>query len=313
MKHLVLVLAAGILVTASPLHAQTSPSFSEGIKAIEAKDYAKARTLLFKALDESANKEETWYALGFVGQYTEDFRLMIDAGKKVAELNPQRRDGWYFMATGYFQSGIMDSVAVPARKLIEIDRDVAERANLIKILQIMGQDEKGRADSTFSTPDKAISITLPASWSTKHVDDDKVKQWFISLEPVVADTDLFTTGATIRWVRRLGASFPTVKGVTDPKALITFWRGYEAGQLGSFKIFRRERIDSGSISIGTWSGEMITEKLQLFENSYELTKFDIVMAREDEIMTIVLECPSQYWSVYRKRFEQALKSVRVQG
>lgn len=311
MKHVLLLIGLLIMGTIRPLTAQTSQSYIDGIKAIDAKDYVTAKTLLMKALDESANKEETWYALGFVGQYTDDFRLMIDAGKKVAELNPQRRDGWYFMATGYFQSGAMDSVAMPARKLIEIDREVAERSNLIKILEILGQDDRGRRDSVFSTPDAAISITLPASWSTKHVDDDKIKQWFVTLEPVVADTDLFSTGATIRWVRRLGATFPTMKGVTDTKALITFWRGYEAGQLGSFKIFRRERIDSTSLTIGAWKGEMITEKMQVFETSYELTKFDVLLAREDEILTIVLECPSQYWSVYRKRFEQALKSMKA--
>jgi tetratricopeptide (TPR) repeat protein len=311
MKHVLLLIGLLVVGTIRPLTAQTSQSYIDGIKAIDAKDYTTAKTLLLKALDESANKEETWYALGFVGQYTADFRLMIEAGKKVAELNPQRRDGWYFMATGYFQSGVMDSVAMPARKLIEIDREIAERSNLIKILEILGQDDKGRRDSVFSTPDAAISITLPASWSTKHVDDDKVKQWFISLEPVVADTDLFSTGATIRWVRRLGTTFPAMKGVDDMKALLTFWRGFEAGQMGGMKIFRREQIDSVAFRIGDWAGELLTIKMQLFENSYELTKFDIALARKDEILTIVLECPSQYWPVYRKRFEQALKSMRT--
>lgn len=311
MKHVLLLIGLVVVGAIRPLTAQTSQSYIDGIKAIDAKDYATAKTLLMKALDESANKEETWYALGFVGQYTEDFRLMIEAGKKVAELNPQRRDGWYFMATGYFQSGVMDSVAMPARKLVEIDRDVAERSNLIKILEILGQDDKGRRDSVFSTPDAAISITLPASWSTKHIDDDKTKNWFISLEPVVADTDLFSTGATIRWVRRLGATFPMMKGVEDTKALVTFWRGYEAGQMGGFKMHYREQIDSAAFSIGEWTGELLTIKMQMLENSYELTKFDIALARKDEILTIILECPSQYWPVYRKRFEQALKSMRT--
>ena len=54
--------------------AQTSQSYLEGIKALEAKDHVKARPLLMKALQEGANKEETWYALGFVGQYHSTLR-----------------------------------------------------------------------------------------------------------------------------------------------------------------------------------------------------------------------------------------------
>ena len=299
-----------VLTIPTLLAAQTSPSYTAGIKAIEDKDYVTARTMLFKALDESANKEETWYALGFVGQYTNDFALMVQAGTMVSTLNPQRKDGWYFQAIGYFQKGVMDSVAMPARKLIEIDRDVAEKSNLLKILEVMSQDDKGRNDSVFSTPDKSVSITLPASWSTKHSDDDKTLNWFVTLEPVVADTDLFSTGASIRWVRRMAGTFP-LKSKTDIPYLIGFWRGYMAGQMAGIKIYNREQLDSASITIGAWQGEVITERLQLFEESYELIKFDIVLAREDEIFTIVLECPSQYWPVYRKRFEQALRTMKL--
>lgn len=310
MKSQILLLAVLMLFVGTPVWAQTSESYTKGIQAIEAKDYATARTMLFKALDESANKEETWYALGFVGQYTNDFALMIQAGKMVATLNPQRKDGWYLQAIGYFQGGMMDSVAMPARKLIEIDRDIAEKSNLIKILQVLSQDEKGRNDSVFSTPGASVSITLPASWSTKHIDDDKTLNWFVTLEPVVADTDMFSTGASIRWVRRMAGTFP-LKSKTDIPYLIGFWRGYMAGQMAGVKIYSREQLDSSSITLGAWQGEVITERMQMFEESYELIKFDVVLAREDEIFTIVLECPSQYWPVYRPRFEAALRSIKL--
>jgi tetratricopeptide (TPR) repeat protein len=289
--------------------AQTSQSYLEGIKALEAKDHVKARPLLMKALEEGANKEETWYALGFVGQYAQDFRLMIDAGKKVAELNPQRRDGWYLMSTGFFQSGIMDSVAIPARKLVEVDRDLAERSNMIRILKSLGQDEAGRRDSVFSSPDGALRISLPSSWSVKHIDDGKAKQMFISLEPVVADTDMFSTGTTIRWIRPIGEMFPSLKGASDRAALITFWRGYEAGMMGGFKPHSRKVQDTSAITIGDWSGEMTTQQLQLYAEAYELTKFDAILARKDEILTVTLECPSKYWPVYRQRFEKALRGM----
>ncbi|MBU3700054.1 MAG: hypothetical protein FGM33_08610 [Candidatus Kapabacteria bacterium] len=310
MRHHFTFWLAWIAVTAA-LMAQTSQNYTDGIKALEAKDHVKARPLLMKALEEGANKEETWYALGFVGQYAQDFRLMIDAGKKVAELNPQRRDGWYLMSTGYFQSGIMDSVAMPARKLLEVDRDLAERSNMVRILKSLGQDDAGRRDSVFSPPDGVLSISLPSSWSVKHVDDGKAKQMFISLEPVVADTDMFSTGATIRWIRPVGEMFPSMKGATDRAALITFWRGYEAGMMGGFKPHSRQVQDTSAITIGEWSGEMTTQRLQLYAESYELTKFDAILARKDEILTVTLECPSKYWPVYRQRFEKALRDMKA--
>jgi hypothetical protein len=238
---------------------------------------------------------------------------MIDAGKKVAELNPQRRDGWYLMSTGYFQSGLIDSVVMPARKLIEVDRDLAERSNMIRILKSLGQDDVGRRDSLFSSPDNAFSISLPATWSVKHVDDGKVKQMFISLEPVVADTDMFSTGATIRWIRRAGDIFPSVQPTIDRDELIPLWRGYEAGMMGGFKPHYRQVEDTSAITLGDWAGQVTTQRLQLYAEVFELTKFDAILVRRDGILTVTLECPSKYWPVYRQRFAQTLQSMKLPG
>lgn len=291
-----------------------TPSYKAGMKAIEQKKYPQAKELLFKALEEGASKEETWYALAFAGQAMGDYQLATDAGKNLSELAPTRGEGWYFQCIGYYKRGVMDSVVPVAKKLMSVNTELAQRANIPKILAMLSQDSVGERDSIFKTPgiksDSTIAITLPASWSSKHMDDGKTMNWFISLEPVVSDNDLFARGVTVRWIRRLSKTFP-LDNNTDAEFLLGFWEAYtERLQSESKPVFKQSKGTS-DITSGVWKGVVKTTELQAYVNSPRLTMFEVILARTDEILTIHLECPTDNWPVYEQRFRKALKGMEL--
>jgi tetratricopeptide (TPR) repeat protein len=296
-----------LLLITHELSAQALSSYDQAVAAIEAQDFAKAKTLLFKALSEGADKGETWYALGYVAQHTADFDLMVKAGREISKFAPDKSDGWYMMAIGHYQRGTVDSAVAPIRELMRVDRPLADSSNLSNLLEVMSQDVKGARDSVYATPGGKVKLTLPASWSTKHVDDEKTMNWFISLEPIQSDSDMYSTGVSVRWIRWMSASFPKLTDEKNTSTIVKFWRDFE--KLQQIDPYKRTVLDSSAITIGAWKGEMLTIRMQLFEQSYELMKIDIALARKDEVLTIVMECPARYWPVYVERFKRALKTA----
>jgi len=307
-----IALATIILVSVvSPLTAQTTASYQQGMQAIENENYAAARGLLIKALDEGADPEMTWYALGFVAQSMADFDLMVQAGKHLTKLQPSRSDGWYMMSVGYYQKGAMDSLVMPTQRLMILDPKLARESKLDKLLKRLSQDEAGVKDSVFTSDDRFMKVALPASWHARTEDQGKTKNWFVTLEEITQEEDLFTVGATFRWTRDLVNTIPELKGNTGVTFMVDFWREYIKELGGGKEPFEYAVLDSASFRIGKWKGDRMIVRMKSYEGAYELIKYDIVLTFAGNIFTIIMECPSDLWPVYRTRFDKAIESIKL--
>jgi len=295
-------------VTAQILHPPAS-SYDRGVDAIQRNDFTTARIELTRAVKDSVTNVEAWHALGFVGFKLRDYELIGNAGRHISDLEPSRYEGWYFQTIGYYDRKIMDSLAITARTLMEISPEKAREANIDKVLQGLSQDSVGLRDSIFSTPDNTVRITLPASWSTKFIDDGKTLNWFVSLERVRSDTDMFSTGVTIHWIRRISESFK-LDGNTDAPFLVGFWETYNENRPGVVRPFYRKRLDTTRFQRGDeWWGTIIMEELQLTADSHRLRKYGAIVARKNELFLCTMECPIENWPLYEQRFKKAFESI----
>lgn len=307
---------AMIIVAVPSLQAQSQGDvrlptpFSQAVAAIEQEDYPRARTLLHDVVRDDSTNAEAWYAMGYVGQMLKDDAMLLDASKRFATLSPERIEGWMWQVIVYNNRRQFDSIATPAMKVLAIDPEQAKAANLLPLLAALSLDDVGRRDSTFVLPSSGPIIQLPASWSLRSESTKHSLDWFISLEPVQSATDVFTTGVSAHWYKNISKALP-IGNNTDAEFLIGFWRGYVAAMKKDLKPYYKQRIDSTDIQIGDWKGEMITEDLQLDERTYRLRKFDIVLARQDEVVSLILECPIDYWTAYERRFRQAIRTIRL--
>ncbi len=267
--------------------------------------YVEAKALLEKCIVEGADNTETWHALGFVGQGLSDYALMERAGRRLALLDPNRVEGWYFQSISFARMKHYDSLVPVAKKMIQIDPKSGLRTKVDAILTSLSQDPLGSLDSTFCTPDSAVQLTLPRSWTAQITDDGKFLNWYVSLDLKHEDEDQFLSGVTIQWIRGLSSSFP-FDANTDADVMIDYWKSYLEGQQTDRTVFFQERIDSTPFQIGQWRGERITTDLQVSDKSYRLRKHDIVLARPDEVLTLTFETPSDACPVYRARFKSKI-------
>ncbi|MBN9399766.1 MAG: hypothetical protein J0I17_06265 ['Candidatus Kapabacteria' thiocyanatum] len=306
---LIVFLLSGITYITAQVLQNPESSYNRGIEAIRRNDFATARTELTKAVKDSATNAQAWHALAFVGMETRDYGLIGNAGKHISALEPARYEGWYFLALEYYERKVMDSLAIMARKVMAISPEKAREANLVDILQGLSQDSIGLRDSVFSTPDGTVRISLPASWSTRLIDDGKTLNWFISLEPVKTETDMFSTGVSIHWIRKVSESFK-LDGQTDAPFLVGFWAGYSENMPNTIHPFYRKQLDTIAIERGEeWWGRIVMEDRQLTADSHKLRKYGAIIARKDELFLCSMECPMENWPLYEDRFKKAFESI----
>lgn len=307
------VLAVGV---ASSSHAQQPAAarpteVDSAIVAFNAKDYAKAKEWAQKAVRVNDQTREGWEILGFAAQSLDDAPTMIAAGEKLSRLVPGERNGWYLLSIAYFKQSRFDKAVGPMKQLCAVDPSTCKTSGIEKILHALSQDSLGVLDSTFSYKDGTISTTLPRSWNTLSRDDGKTLNWFVTLEPMQSDSDVFSVGGSFRWVREITSSFLIEEKNNNAPFLVSFWDQFIEAQMKGFTPHMRKLVDSSAITIGGWSGMRRTIDFQFRENTPVQRRIEAILARKGEVFTYTFECTGTNWAVYEPRFKKAMASLKL--
>lgn len=298
-----------LLVLASPLIAQNSSNLDSARKALMERDYGKGRRLLEEALSAGANGVELWLMMSAAAHGLRDYRLMVTAGDNLSRLEPSSYVGWLYLTLGYHGLDRLDSLIEPAQRFCALNQGECHRAGIDQLLESLSQDSVGRQDSLFSTENGSLKVFLPKSWTTRVEDDGKVFNWFVSHQPITKATDIFTEGMTVRWVRRLSSLFPELSNKkADTRFLVSFWDAYVNEAIVKEKPFFRESTPERMVKIGEWSGFVRVVTKQVLKDSYRLIMFDVILAREDEVLSMIIECPEFVWPAYSNRYIRAVES-----
>lgn len=314
MKSPLLLLLMMLASAAAQAQQTTSIRPSEidsAIVAYNAKDYSKAKEWALKATKINGNLREAWEVLGFSAQSLNDYPTVVSAGSRLAQIVPNERNGWYLQFIGYYRQERLDLALLPMRELCKIDPATCASSNIGLILKQISQDSLGALDSTFKTPDGSVKTTLPKSWHSTVRDDGKTMNWFVTLESIKSDSDAFSVGATMRWVRAMTGSFVIEEKNNNAPFLVDFWDQFIAAQMKGFTPHRRVLIDSLPVSSGAWSGFVRTLDFQ-FKPEYPVQRrIEAILARKDEVFTYTFECDFPRWSVYEPRFRKAIASMTL--
>lgn len=281
------------------------------IVAFNAKNYSKAKEWALKAVRVNDQTREGWEILGFAAQSLDDAPTMILAGEKLSKLVPAERNGWYLLSIGFFKQGRFDKAAGPMQRLCAVDPSTCKTSGIEQILHALSQDSLGILDSTFTAADGTISVELPKSWSTLARDDGKTLNWFVTLEPMESDSDVFSVGGTFRWVRDITSSFLIEEKNNNPKFLVGFWDQFIEAQLKGFTPHMRKVVDSSTVTVNGWSGMRRTIDFQFRENTPVQRRAEAILARKGEVFTYTFECTGTNWSIYEPRFKRAITSLKL--
>ncbi|MBU3678212.1 MAG: hypothetical protein FGM32_01220 [Candidatus Kapabacteria bacterium] len=281
------------------------------IVAFNAKDYAKAKEWAQKAVRVNDQAREGWEILGFAAQSLDDAPTMIAAGEKLSKLVPGERNGWYLLSIAYFKQSRFDKAVEPMKQLCVVDPSTCKTSGIEKILYALSQDSLGVLDSTFSCLDGKISITLPRTWNSFVRDDGKTLNWFVTLEPMQSDSDVFSVGGSFRWVREITSSFLIEEKNNNATFLVSFWDQFIEAQMKGFTPHMRKIVDSSAITVNGWSGMRRTIDFQFRENTPVQRRTEAILARKGEVFTYTFECTGTNWAVYEPRFKKAISSLQL--
>ena len=158
----------------------------------------------------------------------------------------------------------------------------------------------------FKDEKKKIIIELPKTWYLKTLDDGKTVQMFISKELLLKTTDDFSTGVTITKIRRMSKSYTQISCDED---IVNVWLAamIEAEK----KYFKVEVVRTGGYASGNYSGKIREIKFQPDENMAIVHVYQLIVAHNDNLVSITFESPEKKWDIYNKAFKHGLMSLLI--
>ncbi len=192
----------------------------------------------------------------------------------------------------------------------KLDSFVSEKVDFI--LYTLGHRNPKAALKTFRDKKGILSIDLPKEWHIKTTDDDKVMQMFISAEKVEKESDMFTLGCTVTFIRRISKTVPGLEG-KDPEFVAGVWEAfYDKGALGVRgydNYFYHKELSNDAVTVKDRTLHQRIMDLQLSKDSYRLKSCVITTSFDDNICTIVYEAPAKEFDAFLPLFKRSIASL----
>jgi hypothetical protein len=308
---LVLVLTAFLTF---PILAQQNgssrlPETDSAIVSFNLKYYEDAKDWALKATAKDPGAWEAWEVLGFSAQSLSDTNNMLLAGERLSQLLPEERTGWYLLLSCHYNQKRLDLAVVPMRKFCEVDPSGCTSSGIDQILASLSQDSLGLLDSVFRQQLGPIEVRLPKTWHSLARDDKSTLNWFVTLEGIESDSDAYSVGGAIRWVRNASSRFQIEDVNNTPDILTGLWDLVIDVQLGAAPKQLRNLIDSAAFDRKGWRGFIRTVEYQLASDLPKQRRRELVVARKDEVFAATFECVESNWLVYEPRFRVAIESL----
>ncbi|MDQ3394841.1 MAG: photosystem II reaction center PsbP family protein [Bacteroidota bacterium] len=164
----------------------------------------------------------------------------------------------------------------------------------------------GKKTKIYKDKEEAISIELPKTWHSVSLKQGNYSSMFISFEEIKKKGDLYATGVSITKIRSMSKTYSQVKNDAD---IVKLW--YGAIKMVSQKHYLNEEVNFENLKIGEFKGIIVETILQPTENTYASHMYQAILAYNDDLYTLTLECPAQDWETYQPIFESAIASAVI--
>ena len=158
----------------------------------------------------------------------------------------------------------------------------------------------------FKDDSKKIVIELPKTWYLKTVDDGKTLQMYVSQELLLKETDDFTIGVTITNIRRMSKTYTQISCDED---IVNIWLA--AMMEAEKKHFKVEEIRIGNYQSGNYKGKIREIKFQPDAKTGIVHAYQLIIAYNDNLVTLTFEAPDKKWSNYECAFKHGLMSLLI--
>jgi len=227
-----------------------------------------------------------------------EYALKIDSMNALA---------WLSRGEAYMAVDVADSALWAWRRSLNIDPRSTYAGYIQQQMSTMSADEIGSRDSLFMDAKKQIAIQLPRSWHAISSDDGNTLVFRIARQTLGTVTESYAEGITIRYYRK-ASQFSTQKNPT-PRMILDSWAATNLAASKSLTAYNIVHLEP--LNIPGWTGELREITLQPSADPYRIHQYEALLARKDEIVTIVAEVAQPLWSVYHQRFLNAIRTIKL--
>lgn len=238
---------------------------------------------------------------------TKEARLALSDVERALQIDSMNALAWLSRGEAYMAMDVADSALWSWKRSLVLD----PRSTYVKYIQeqmgTMSADELGLRDSLFMDAARSIAIVLPRSWHAASSDDGNTVTLRVARQPITAATDSYAEGITIRYYRK-ASQFVSDKNPT-PQMLLSSWSASNLAASKSLHAYNVVRLEP--LTITGWTGELREIAMQPMNDGYRIHQYEALLARTDELVTIVAEVAEPLWSVYNSRFLNAIRTINL--
>ncbi len=238
---------------------------------------------------------------------TNQARLALSDVEYALKIDSMNALAWLSRGEAYMAMNVADSALWAWRRSSVIDPQSPYAGYLADQMAVMSADEMGLRDSMFTDAARQIAIILPRSWHSASSDDGGTVTFRIARQPLASATDSYAEGITIRYYRK-ASQFVSDKNPT-PEMMLKSWSATNLAaskSLTSYNVIRLEPL-----TIPGWTGELREIAIQPAADGYRIHQFEALLARPDELVTVVAEVAEPLWSVYHQRLLNAIRTIKL--
>jgi len=234
-------------------------------------------------------------------------RLALSDVEWALKLDSMNALAWLSRGEAYMAMNVADSALWSWRRSSTIDPQGPYATYIQEQMAVMSADELGFRDSLFMDAARQISLVLPRSWYSASTDDGSTVTFRVARQHLASAASSYAEGVTIKYYRK-ASQFVTDKNPT-PQMMLKSWAATNLAASKSMHTYNVVRIEP--LVVNGWTGELREIAIQPTNDGYRIHQFEALLARPDELVTIVAEVAEPLWSVYHTRLLNAIRAVQL--
>lgn len=187
-------------------------------------------------------------------------------------------------------------------KLAEADRD--------KLREISGVNFQAHDKikySQYSSKNGDLIVTLPDSWYQEFIESEFQDEEYISISASNPNkNNTLSANVSIRISRNMSERYPSVK---NEQSLVDFWKSSYKQRTDEYENYRLGYKKTKNIN-GFFS-EQYEAKIQMYEGSPEIISRDVFIIRQDDLITINMQCPVYQYQYFEVIFDKVLETIVI--
>lgn len=269
-----------------------SSFFQRGRLYVRQKELQKSVDDFTKAVQLGLNDPTVYYNRGNSYYKMKKYKKAITDYSRVLALNPGDTEALNNRAMAYEMSGNKKKAKVDRKKLNEMSSKKFPPIEEVKF-------------NTFTSKNGDISVDLPAGWHVTYTEAKDESGMIISIEKVNTESDQMTVGVTMSLQKNMGKRY----GVQSEPDIMEFWKSSVLSNAENY--YKYQMFKTKSSMRGEWGSTLNTTLLQFSKEYYPFKMYEHILVKPNTLFYAYYQSPERQWGYYKKIFDKAIKSLKI--